>query len=335
MNDEILRLLREAGVPGPLDWRNVVVVYGYAPIPPPKHFAASPGWNRGLNLVILSKGTPTYFAKCRPAGDVVLERETMIRSCLAGERPSGVSVAPVTLASSDRLAVQVSPFLRGPHYGRMVRRQRTPQYLDTLRMVLRGASEMSDLALRDCPPMRRPSHQINLAAAAQDNLSAAAQLAELTPDQHRSLSDVVCGANDVPSRPQHGDFWWQNLVIVDGQFWAIDFDSYGELQVPLFDDITLVLTTLGVRAQGAVQGLARLSSDEPEAHACRQLLASRAVAEGLQPSQLDALVVYYLVTMAATVHRRGGLGFSAPHIAAVKHAAEHLASKRGALLAID
>jgi hypothetical protein len=106
----------------------------------------------------------------------------------------------------------------------------------------------------------------------------------------------------------------------------IDFDSYGDVQVALYDDLTLILTTIGLRAGGHVAGLDRLASSHEDGRACRALLSDRASTEGLCASQLDGLLVNYLVTMAATVHRRGGVGFAAPHIAAARRAAERLAA---------
>jgi hypothetical protein len=82
------------------------------------------------------------------------------------------------------------------------------------------------------------------------------------------------------------------------------------------------------------RSLTRLTSAEPEARACHRVLAERARADGVALSKLDGLLVYYLTNMAATVHRRGGLAFSGPHIAAARYAAERLARGERGLLSI-
>jgi hypothetical protein len=122
--------------------------------------------------------------------------------------------------------------------------------------------------------------------------------------------------------------------MVDGQLYVIDFDSYGDVRVPLFDDLTLLITTMNVRAGGAVEGLTRLTSNDADVRACHRIINERARADGVAPEKLDGLLVFYLANMAATVHRRGGLAFSAPHIASARYAAERLARGERGLLSI-
>jgi hypothetical protein len=333
MNLELARLMSDAGVEGHLYWRDLVTIYNYAPIPAPPIKVDISGWNRGFNLVVLRKKRPEYFVKCRPHTDDVLDRETAIRSSLAGDRPGGLSVAPVRVARSERIAVQVSPFLRGATYGRIVATQSTEEYVSTLRTVLRGAADLAKIAERDCDLVRSPMRRVDLPMVASDVLADVASLAELDAAQQSALASVVLEAGEVPAIPQHGDFWWQNLIMVDDHLWAIDFDSYGDVRVPLFDDLTLMVTTMAVRAGGNVEGLAQLTSREPEARACHQLLAERAAADGVGTEKLDGMLVYYLANMAATVHRRGGHAFSGPHVAAVRYAAKRLAAGERGLLA--
>ncbi len=333
MNQELVRLLAEAGVPEDTGWRDLAVLFNYAPVPAPAVRSDPLMWYRGFNLAVLSRGVPTHFVKCRPADDAVLERETRVRSCLAGDRRTGLSVAPVRVARSDRMAVQVSPFLRGPHYGRIAPSQSSEAYLQTLRAVLDGAAELARLAQRDCPTVGPTSATIVLADTIAASLEEVRAFAPLDADQHAALAAAVAQAGSVPARAQHGDFWWQNLLQVDGHWWAIDFDGYGEGCVVLFDDLTMACTTMALRAPGGIEGPVRLLSDDPEARACRALLAERAAAEGVAPSQLDGLLAFYVVHMAATVRRRNaGPMFSAPHVAAVRHVARRLAAGRRDLL---
>jgi hypothetical protein len=325
MKSEIVRLLREAGVEGALDWRDILVTHAIAPVPSIKTATNHTAWTRGFNLTLLSNGQPEHFVKCRPAGDPVLAWDTAIRSCLAGRRPESVSVASVRQVTSDRITIQVSEFLRGPHSGRIVGSQTTADYLATLDKALMGASLLADLALRAGLLPAEPS-SINLADAGSDALADVASLGGLGDHERGALEAALVAAGEVPTRPQHGDYWWQNLLTVEGDLWAIDFDSYGDIRIPLFDDLTLALTTMGLRAGDNVQGLERLLSTSEEAQGCRELLTRRAALEGLAESQLNGVFVYYLIFMAWTVHRRGGIGFATPHVAVARRAAEHLAN---------
>ena len=332
MNAELKNLLSEAGVTGHRDWRNVVTLYNYAPIPAPPLRVDISGWMRGFNLVIVKDGHPEHFVKCRPTSDAVLDRETTIRTALAGDRPGKLSVSAVRHARSSRIAVQVSPFLRGPTYGQIVHAQSSEQYVEMLAAVLQGAAELAEVAQREL--LKQPRGTISVPAIASEILAEVAMLASLDDAQKAALAEVVLEVGEVPSIPQHGDFWWQNLIMVDGHLFAIDFDSYGDVRVPLFDDLTLTITTMAVRAGGTVEGLTRLLSSDPEARACHRVLTERARLDGVAPSKLDGLLVYYLANMATTVHRRGGLGFSAPHIAAARYAAERLAMGERGLLSV-
>ena len=322
----------EAGVDIDIDWQNVVMIYSYAPIPVPPMLSEFSNRNRGFNLVVLARGRPKFFVKCRPARDEVLERETLIRSALAGYRPDGLSVAPVRAAASTRIAIQVSPFVGGSHYGRVVARQSEAQYVQTLRAVLRGAAELAEVARRDCAFLRRTASTITLATVAADVLTEVSTLASLDTGRRAALASVVHDAGDVPSIPQHGDLWWQNLLLVDNRPWAIDFDSYGEIDVPFFDDLTVMITTMSVRNGGMIDGLRRLTSSDAEGRACRDVLAERVASAGISMSQVDGLLVYYLAKMASTVHRRSGADFSSPHLAALRYTADRLAAGEHDLL---
>jgi hypothetical protein len=166
-----------------------------------------------------------------------------------------------------------------------------------------------------------------------DNVASAARIAGLDSAQRSALEAAVRSAGDVPARPQHGDLWWRNLVMDDGLLWALDFDTYGEVRVPLYDALTLICSTLDLRAGGKGDGVERLLSESDEARGCRAILREQAGADGIHPSQLDGLLVNYLVQVAIDVQRRGGHTFSAPYKATLRRIAERLASGEHGLLA--
>lgn len=326
MNNEIARLLSEAGVTEAFGWQDIVIRQNYGTISPSGSSSDLGSLGRYFNLTVLARGFPAFVAKVRPAGHNQLARSTAIRCCLAGERQHGLSVSPAGIASSDRMTVQVSRFLRGPTVGRGVLRLSRGRYLQLLRTVLEGNAELSQMAMRECDLLKNPSAMFSLAQLASNSLNDAGVLAALNADEQSVLAGSVLEAGDLPSRPQHGDFWWANMIVVDGRVWVIDFDSYGEILVPLFDDMTFMLGTLGLRAGSLAAGIERLGSPDPESRACRALLVERARAESLTGSQVEGVAVYYLAYMASELHRRGGAVYSAPHVAALRYAARRLAA---------
>jgi hypothetical protein len=149
-----------------------------------------------------------------------------------------------------------------------------------------------------------------------------------------AVADVVARAGAVAPLPQHGDFWFQNLLLVDDDVWVIDFEEFGQIQVPLYDDLTLILATLAVRSGGGVQGLRTMISADAEAVACRELIRDRAAAEGIDPTQMDSMLFFYLARMAAQIYRRGGDDFGRPHLEALRYATELFVAGRHDFLAV-
>jgi len=333
MNREFLQLLREAGIPEGTDWRDVLLTQNYAPIPALAGTTARYGRERGFNMVVRTRGVPTFFCKCRPREDRVLKWETTIRTCLAGTRDGGLSVPQARVVLSSRMALQVGPYLAGVRYGRVVERQSTMEYLDTMRILLEGLAVLVTLARANITGMGGPEERIVLREAADESLADISGMAAFEPGLRAALDAAVSEGGVVPSVPQHGDYWCQNVLLTDRHVWAIDFDIYGEVRVPLYDDLAMLYTTIGLRRAGAGDVLERLMADEPEALACRRLLGERSRAMGLADDQVDGALVYYLAHMASTVSRRGGPVHAAPYVETLRQAARLLATGRRGLLA--
>ncbi len=328
MNREIARLLSEAGVTGAFGWQDIVIRQNYAMVPAPLGGADLASMNLGFNLNVLSDGSPAFVAKCRDAGEPELARSTAIRNFLAGDRPDGLSVSPAGIASSKRMTIQVSRFLPGSNLGDVVLRQSSTEFLSLLRTVLCGNATLSRIAMSKPDLLQARPGTFSLATIASFVVDGAARLAALNATEHAALRAAVLATGDMPTRPQHGDFWPPNLLMTEGRIWVLDFDSYGEVCVPLLDDITFMLGTLGWRAKSLAIGVEHFSSEHPEARACQALLLERAEADGLTAAQIEGVIVYYLSHMAFEVHRRSGAVYGAPHIAALRFAAQRLASGR-------
>jgi hypothetical protein len=324
VNREIARLLSEAGVTDTVGWQDVVIRQNYAVTVAPPDGCLAASRSLGFNLSVLSRGSPAFVAKFRAVGEPELVRSTAIRNFVAGDRPDGLSVSPARIASSKRLTVQVSRYLPGSSLGEVVLRQSNASYMELLRTVLAGNAKLSRLAMSEPGLLKDRPATFSLGAIAAEVVADAADVAMLDAQEHAALASIVADAGEMPSRAQHGDFWWSNLLMIDGRVWVLDFDSYGEIRVPLFDDLTFMLGTLGLRLGSLAAGIERLGSDDAEARALRALLFERAEADGLAAGQIEAVIVYYLAHMTSEVHRRSGVVYVGPHADALRFAARQL-----------
>jgi hypothetical protein len=204
-----------------------------------------------------------------------------------------------------------------------------------VRTILEGAGELADFAQSRCMSWSEDAPSIVLGTSASESLEYLEPLIPLDAELFDALSTALSGAGAVPSRPQHGDLWWRNLLLADDQIWAIDLGDYGVVRVPLYDDLTLLSSTVGLRAGHASGDIEQLTGSNVESLAGRRILTSRAFSAGLHASQLDGVLAYYVTHRACAVHRRGGPGFAAPHLAEVRYVAERLASGERLLLFDD
>jgi hypothetical protein len=332
MNRQIMALLAEAGVSRRVNWRDVVV--SLAPSPSGDAYTDDDEWDGGFNVVVLDGGAPQYYCKFRPAGDPGLERETRVRVSLRGGMTAPLSIPDVRTATSDTISVQVSPFIRGSHYGRIAPTQSLDEYLQTVGSVLTGAGRLSDVAQQTGIAGSVGGASTNLADSAAEHVAYLAPLLELSSESMQALSEALTTVSDVPSRPQHGDLWWRNLLVDGDRLWVIDLEDYGTVQLPLYDAFTLLSSTIALRVPGASCDMECLFGDSPESQACRGLLTAQADLEGLSRRQLDGVLAYYVTHRASVVHRRSGQPYADPHIANVRFVADSLAEGRS-LFPID
>ncbi len=335
MNEEIARLLAEAGVSTRVAWRDVIVLQNFAPAPPPAICHEVSWWHRGFNFVVLDGRAPRYFCKCRAVGNVALERETRARAMLSRSRAGALSVPPARGATSERLAIQASPFLAGSNYGRIAPGQSREDFLDRARTILEGAAELADSARSGFLSAAGESASISFETAARDDLDFLEAHRLLEPELLEALAEGLREAGNAPARPQHGDLWWNNLLIADDRIWLIDFEAYGVFQVPLYDDLTLLSSLLGLRQAEPGAELEALLAPNAESHGCREILRARALADGLDASQLDGALAFHAITRACAVQRSGGARYAVPHLANLRFVARRMARGQRGLLADD
>ncbi|HET9947381.1 MAG TPA: phosphotransferase, partial [Longimicrobiales bacterium] len=214
MNGEWLDLLREVGITEPPDWRDVIVVQNYV-----RGIARRPDhpWASRFNFVLLEGGSPRHFGKCRPLWDTAVERETAIRACLATCDSGKLRIPAARVAASERIRIQLGPFVAGSQYSRVTLRQSADEFLASVRTALSGAGELADLALASGLCETSPGDSIELCARAEQPLAFLAGRASFPDRLIDALRRAMADAGALPARPQHGDLWHRNLIVADDQ----------------------------------------------------------------------------------------------------------------------
>lgn len=323
MNKELTRLIRAVGINEPLEWGQVVVLQNFAPIPVSPRRVGSRASKRGFNFVILKEGRPGYFCKSRPVDHGSLERESRLVRQLAELGSERVCVPMARYASSDRMSLQAGDFVDGIPYSRVVGAESIRTYLRTVHEIVDWLAAAVQEVRADYDDVAR---SIGVAAEASSSVAQLRARLTLEPMEWEGLESALRSAGRVPSLPQHGDLWAENILIDEGRAWVIDFDTFGELHVPLYDEFTLLCSTLDIRL-GSPEGsdCALLRSDKAVSK-CLELVQERALQLGLEPCQLDGLLVFHLVHRAARIARRAGPTHGRRHDHALLSVARRLAS---------
>ena len=110
-------------------------------------------------------------------------------------------------------------------------------------------------------------------------------------------------AANLPTWPQHGDFWPRNILKVAGGWRILDFESCGEPATALYDVFHFI------RGCGEAAGSGRgdwIDRWIKAGTAARPLADEvRSAARGLDLASIETALVAYKVKFTATLHRRG------------------------------
>jgi hypothetical protein len=218
-------------------------------------------------------------------------------------------------------------------YGRIATKQARSAYLATVDAILAGVHDLSDHAESACPSLRLEEQSIDLLESAREATDYVAMRGPLEDELVAALASTLAAAGTVPARHQHGDLWHQNLLIEGRRRWVLDFEHYGTVRCPLYDDLTLLGSTLALRSGVETSGIKRLMDSEPEPASCRAMLTTRAVADGVDLSQLDGILAFHVLYRAWMVHTRAGPLHGKSPLDDVRYVAQRLArGERGLLL---
>jgi hypothetical protein len=311
---------------GAADWHDAIVLQNYGVLPVPR--APELPSLRGFNLMLLARdGSPRHFAKCRPLANEELARETAVLRQLASSRAGARHVPPVVMGVGTSIAAQLAVFQEGEPLQAYLRRVGAAGAETAVLEILDVASLLGRL-IGDATPA--PS--LDLAREAAPHLAAAAA-AGLDPGDVARLSAALGSAGPVPAMPQHGDLWPPNVVRTRQTWVLLDFEFFGQLQVPMVDAAQLVRSAGDVlwpyRGEGTWIG--ELGRDTDRARFSRRLLGAARLRAGLaEPAAVGCLAFALLEITGRFLLARRAEADWAPALHALRDFAACVARGAGA-----
>ena len=278
-------------------------------VPPNQDTPGDFVWNRGFSVVVVGRwGRPGYFCKCRVAGDARLQHEIETMNVLAADPELRSHVPPVRSERSDELQVHVTRYLGGMTLnGFLAHRFRSH------RAMARTIDETVDVALKlsrrgtiVLDGLMRGEHRIELAVEAEPIIRYLGSVG-LAADDCAMIRRALRRVSPLPRQLQHGDWWPANLIRAGGSLWIVDFEHYGEVQVPMYDVFHLLRTCSDLWAGGDAgdSWLDRMLDDRTTVTRLLREAACRAMAKlDLTTDQAIGALVYYIVDFGGTMHRR-------------------------------
>jgi hypothetical protein len=255
--------------------------------------------NRGFNALVFAGGKdPTHFLKVRPAGHLQFHREAEITVRLAQDPSVRHLVSGACTFVEGPARVLAEEFIDGLALDLVIRKRQRRDWHVLAADVIRSARPLL--------------HAIAEGVGPSD--SCAVKPFELLADLEllRSLGLDAAAAQrlgrliesaPLPMRPQHGDFWPRNILQVGGDWRVLDFESCGEVVLPLYDVFHMI------RGCGEAVSMGRRSWLElwEDAGSNAQALVTevRHAARGLDIQAIEAALAAYLIEFAARLHRRG------------------------------
>lgn len=311
MNSRIQRLLAPLGNDQDpamrRPWSRVVMFKNVGGIPPVNRPPGDFPWNRGFDLFCLDQaGQPTHICKCRDESDDLARTETTLLERLSGE-PGLASWLPATRSvRDDRLQIQVSVYHPHRSLADLLPGMRETEWRDTTRRILEGSHLVSLRSAEVLPQFAGRQTRVTFTDAARETLGYAR--AERLIDERIAgqLATLFDGAGMIVPHPQHGDLWPGNVLVVADGYRLVDFETFGRVQVPLFDVFHLIRSSRDCRrppAAGDNWG-SLIASDAEFARMLGALVPELARLQGMDREQIYPAFIYYLIELAVWFHRR-------------------------------
>lgn len=309
MRKRLLRLLSAAGVEnGPTAWQRTVMLRSSGALIHPHREDDRNIADRGFHLLVLSAaGEITHYCKCRPLrADGASHREIQVLEVFNNDADARFHVPASTSVRDDGIELQVTAYIDGDYIDRFCAQLNTEQRSNVVADVLNAAASLCRAALARPDTFSGPFENSPLIERAASSLSVLPRLG-LADDVRSVLRDAFEETGSVPSIPQHGDLWPQNVLRSDsGQWYIIDLDAFGDVSVPLFDVCHLIRTTedaVGATLKGNWIDFATGSTSAGVA--TRRIVKVESERWGLAPRQLAGCVLYYLLHIGVHIYLRG------------------------------
>jgi hypothetical protein len=338
VNPRLGELLASAGIDDgrglPSAWSRIVLLQNWGGVPPVRRMAQTYLGNRGFNFLLLGpRGAPTHFGKCRPASGKALRHEIAVLGTLRHD-PEVSAVVPRTWGvRSGELDLLISALVSGTRFDRTVARLPAEQWVRAMTEILAVTHRVTERAVALLPDLSDRTGPMSLYEAARGSLAYLESMG-LGRRCVRSLAEALRDGGSLHGFPQHGDLWPSNVVRSGRSWWLLDFEVFGQVQIPLYDACHLVRTCSDLRPVASASSapsrwIDRLLAGGDEATACWRTLASVARRHALGPSGALGALVYYLIDMATRFHKRGGPRcYWEPHALELQRVAEVVASQR-------
>jgi hypothetical protein len=303
MSGELLALLRE-GTDVTIRWNDIIVTNNVAAVPPVNETPGDYVWNRGFNVVILSRwGMPLFFCKCRGVNDTKLAHESRSMTALRKVAHLQPYIPRVAVVQSDRLRVMITQFLPGTPLNDLLNGALQRRMVAIVRQTLEGITELSRHSTKALPQFAEAG-PIDILRETEEPLKYLADVG-LSPDRASVLRNVVRGVPSLPRQLQHGDLWPANIVRAGRRLWFIDFEMFGTVQVPMYDVFHFLRTcTDGWTTRNDGGWVNRMTRDGPETDLVRTCAGAAAGRLGLDMTQAVAALVFYIVHFSSTTHKR-------------------------------
>jgi hypothetical protein len=280
-------------------WSDVLIVKNVGALAATRHLLGDAISNRGFNAYLLGPDhTPTHFLKVRPAGHEGFRREADMTVHLSRHLASKRLVPNARAFVEAPARVLIEEFIDGVVLEAAIRAKGAPAWYDLAAEVLKAVRPIWDIT----------------SLASGETLPALVDHMELLADL-RVLESI--GLDEAVSRrlaerisserlvavPQHGDLWPKNVLKAKDGWCVLDFETCGEVKIPLYDVFHFIRGCGEVAGDGRGDWLERWRSSSSKANALT--VAVRRAADGMAIASIEAALLAYSVDFAARLHRRG------------------------------
>jgi len=288
---------------GPRSWSDLLIVRNVGPVLATQALDGDRVSNRGFNAILLGRdGEPSHYLKIRPAGNEAFRREARVHAFLGSHPEARHVVASGRTLLHGPMRILACEFLGGERMDVVLRKGKDEgRWSETVGAVLTASSPFWGALIQ----MAGGSGE-GVKSTALENIAldlATLQEIGLGHEASAALGGRLVSV-DLPSIPQHGDFWPRNILRVEQGWRILDLETCGEVDLPLYDVFHLIRGSVGATGGGGPGAwLASWEEFGPHSSTLRQALERHA--GPLDPEQIEAALAGYLVAFTARLVRRG------------------------------